>query len=62
VHPAGVEPATSGLGNHCPASNLAEFGHFFFDAVPVSPKDREAFEPKTVQGVRGSNGLMRRDL
>lgn len=54
VHPAGVEPATSGLGNHCAASKLMQSGAFSLDGVPVSPCNAEAVEPLLVQGGRGA--------
>ena len=57
VHPAGVEPATSGLGNHCATSKLMQSGAFSLDSVPVLPHDSKAAEPLSVQGVRRSNGM-----
>ena len=57
VHPAGIEPATSGLGNHSARSNLAQFGQFYHGAVPVWHNDAQGREPLSVQGVRRGNGM-----
>ena len=57
VHPAGIEPATSGLGNRCSHSNLAQSGQFYHGAVPVWRNDAQAGEPLSVQGVRRGNGM-----
>ena len=57
VHPAGIEPATSGLGNHSAPSNLAQFGQFSLGVDPVWHKDAQAVEPETVRPEPRSNGM-----
>ena len=57
AHPGRFELPTSGLGNRCSRSNLAQSGAFSPGAVPVWHNDAQGREPLSVQTGRRGNGM-----